>query len=197
MPPLTSASIQREADLAAHAPPTLRARLVRRQLPPQTKGRATRQRRSDTKKRLACGMAKRLRYPTHPSDMRSRGLPEQRASLRSALAPFLGKANATRGHCLPGWRCNASRRTVHVQYAHGGKCQIDKSTLNPNTLGLARARRTSKFTTSHDRRIGAAMDPASAITIPLVALHILSAPHVESAATSAMCMSQHTISRAA
>ena len=102
LPPLTSASIQREADLAAHAPPTLRARLVRRQLLPQTKGRATRQRRSDAKKRLACAMTTPHRHRTHPSDSRSRGLPEQRASLRSALAPFLGKANATRGHCLPG-----------------------------------------------------------------------------------------------
>ena len=72
--------------------------IVRRQLPPRSEERATRQRRSDAKKRLAYRMAKRLRHPTHPSDSRSRGLPEQRASLRSALAPFLGKANATRGH---------------------------------------------------------------------------------------------------
>ena len=115
MPPLTSASIQREADLAAHAPPTLRARLVRRQLPLRSEERATRQRRSDAKKRLAYRMAKRLRYPTHPSDSRSRGLPEQRLSLRSALAPFLGKANATRGHCLSG---GATRQQPNVRGGH-------------------------------------------------------------------------------
>ena len=91
LPPLTSASIQRKSDLAAHAPPTLRARLVRRQLPPRSEERATRQRRSDAKKRLAYRMAKRLRYPTHPSDYRSRGLPEQRLSLRFGLLEFSEK----------------------------------------------------------------------------------------------------------
>ena len=43
-----------------------------------------------------------LRHRTHPSDYRSRGLPERRLRLRFAFARILGKANATRGHCLPG-----------------------------------------------------------------------------------------------
>ena len=109
LPPLTSASIQREADLAAHAPPTLRASLVRRQLPPQSQPHATRQRRSDAKKRLACAMTTPHRHRTHPSDSRSRGLPEQRLSLRFAFARILGKAKAHTWHCLPGGATRQAR----------------------------------------------------------------------------------------